>query len=170
MGVGLISPHALLLHPTSVSVLHLPNGNLTTSLVTSDYLLLSMSINSVVAVLLDCQNNLSVHLLSTLTSSTSSTPIASFQLPMAPCPYSSPRVAISDMAIAAAAMGSNRVIVYQLWSGLPVANAKSNVEKEENEKKVEAQGVMEDDGQGEVGHGDDGQEDDGQGDVGQGEV
>ena len=55
-----------------------------------------------------------------------------------------------------------RVIVYQLWSGLPVANANSNVEKEENEKKVEAQGVMEDEGQGEVGHGDDGLEDDGQ--------
>ena len=63
-----------------------------------------------------------------------------------------------------------RVIVYQLWSGLPVANANSNVEKEENEKKVETQGVMEDDGQGEVGHGDVGQEYDGQGDVGQGEV
>ena len=61
-----------------------------------------------------------------------------------------------------------RVIVYQLWSGLPVANANSNVEKEENEKKVEAQGVMQDDGSGEVGHGDDGQEDDGQGDVGHG--
>ena len=107
--VGLVSPHVLLLHPTSVSVLHLPKGKLTTSLVTSDDLLLSMSINSVVAVLLDCQNNLSVHLLFTLTNSTSSTPIASFQLPMAPCPYSSPRVAISDVAIAAAAVGSNRL-------------------------------------------------------------
>ena len=63
-----------------------------------------------------------------------------------------------------------RVIVYQLWSGLPVANANSNVEKEDNAKKVEAQGVMQDDGQGEVGHGDDGLEDDGQVDVGQGEV
>merc|ERR1712012_608468 len=81
-----------------------------------------------------------------------SSPIASFQLPMAPCAYSSPRVVISDVAIAAAAVGSNRVIVYQLWSGLPVANANSNVEKEENEE--EEQGVMEDNGQGEVGHGD----------------
>ena len=36
------------------------------------------------------------------------------------------------------------------------------MENEENEKKVEAQGVMEDEGQGEVGHGDDGLEDDGQ--------
>ena len=63
-----------------------------------------------------------------------------------------------------------RVIVYQLWSGLPVANANSNVEKEDNAKKVEAQGVMQDDGQGEDGHGDDGQEDNGQVDVGQGEV
>ena len=61
-----------------------------------------------------------------------------------------------------------RVIVYQLWSGLPVANANSNVEKEENEKKVEAQGLMEDDGQGEVGQREVGQGDVGQGDVGHG--
>ena len=109
--VSLIPPHALLLHLTSVSVLHLPSGHLAASVITSPNLLLSLSINSVVAVLLDCQNNLSFHLLTSLTTSTSSTPsspIASIQLPMPPCPYSSPRVAISDVALAAAAVGSNR--------------------------------------------------------------
>merc|ERR1712130_311509 len=74
--VGLIPPHAILLHLTSISVLHLPTGHLTPSVVTSPNLLLSLSINSVVAVLLDCQNNLSFHLLSSLTSSTFSSPIA----------------------------------------------------------------------------------------------
>ena len=90
------------------------------------------------------------------------------------------------MAIAAAAVGSNRlevrqnckviygssilkqmlicrVIVYQLWSGLPVANANSNVENEEDEKKVETQGVLEDVGQGEVGHGGGGRRQSGEG-------
>merc|ERR1719331_2271770 len=97
-----------------------------------------------VAVLLDCQNNLSFHLLSSLTttssststtsSSTSSTPIASLQLPMPPCPYSSPRVAISDVALAAAAVGSNRVFVYQLWSGWPHAGNTELVKDHQNRR------------------------------------
>merc|ERR1719479_559407 len=82
-------------------------------------LFISLSINSVVAVLLDCQNNLSFHLLSSLTTASTSSPIANLQLPIPPCPYSSPRVVISDLALAAAAVGSNRVFVYQLWSGWP---------------------------------------------------
>merc|ERR1712226_1416375 len=77
MQVGLVpNDHALLLHSSS------------------------LSINSVVAVLLDCQNNLSFHLLSSLTTASTSSPIANLQLPIPACPYSSPRVAISDLALA----------------------------------------------------------------------
>jgi len=164
--VGLIPPHVLLLHSTSVSILHLPTGSLTTSVVTSPNLLLSLSINSIVAVLLDCQNNLSFHLLSSLTktttnssSSTSSSPIASLQLPMPPCPYSSPRVAISDVALAAAAVGSNRVFVYQLWSGRPhVDNPKLLKDPQKKRKKLrqeheEMEERQSEEEAGEAGHG-----------------
>merc|ERR1719331_490073 len=134
-----------------------------------------------VAVLLDCQNNLSFHLLSSLTttssststtsSSTSSTPIASLQLPMPPCPYSSPRVAISDVALAAAAVGSNRVFVYQLWNGWPHVGKPELVGDHQNKRKKVRQNEEMEEGLSGQGHGEAGDEEArrSQGEVGQSE-